>query len=765
MSLFHGVHEIRLFRPTGLAVGYFDDWDAALRAVENQPLEYKAAYFTLNPLTLPATIPVNPDALSPSRNAAGGADIARRVWLLIDCDPPRTAKTNSTAEEKQAARDEAERIREWLRSHGWPEPVLADSGNGWHLLYRIDLPNNEESKTLIERFLARLKQLFPMVDAGNFDAPRLCKLYGSWARKGEHSEERPWRRSAIVEEGSGVVVTEDLIRALAPASTPVQTNATKADDVKLSGLLGFLDYYGVALRSEPREVTGGWQIEVQCPWANEHSSETRRDTVVSFIAGIGNGFKCFHSHCASRKWRDLRAELEKRNPGLAPYYGKLPAMTHSDIARDFVRSHDDFVTIYDLENETGVWLPGTHWKLKDPKDANLRRAIRRHLDDLYERYGAPKPGERDPRMTLKQSAFTTGVLAEVKPWLPPKSESDFDADPTLLPLGYGKIADLKTGTIREMQREDCQSRRLRVMPVEMDTPRWDSFLREITCEDAELAAYLERLMALSITGLALHLLIFFYGAGRNGKGVLLRLLGKILRGDTFTTVIRPEEVEYHGGSQDRNKRLMGRLKGKRLAYTGETVSGNLDWTLLKMLTGGDALTGAKLYENDAAFQPSHTLILVTNDRPVLPATAAFKGRLRFVPFLADFTGREDLALENTLEAEMPGVLWRLIKIAPQVFHGDNPPLTVQDATDDVMDENDVARPFIEQCLEPDADAITPVPEMEAAIQKWVGTLTIGSPEPRRILDGVKTHWRYGRKRVRGRSNPVRGFVGVRLRSS
>lgn len=158
---------------------------------------------------------------------------------------------------------------------------------------------------------------------------------------------------------------------------------------RLSSLLGFLDYYGVALRSEPREEKGGWQIEIECPWASEHSSESPRDTVVSFIAGIGNGFKCFHSHCANRRWREFRAELEKHNPGLAPYYGKLPTMTHSDIARDFVRTHDDFVSIYDRANETGVWLPATHWRLEDPKDANLRRAIRRHLDDLYDRYGEP----------------------------------------------------------------------------------------------------------------------------------------------------------------------------------------------------------------------------------------------------------------------------------------------------------------------------------------------------------------------------------------
>ncbi len=105
----------------------------------------------------------------------------------------------------------------------------------------------------------------------------------------------------------------------------------------------------------------------------------------------------------------FRAELEKRNPGLVPYYGKLPTMTHSDIARDFVRAHDDFVSIYDRANETGVWLPATHWKLEDSKDANLRRAIRRHLDDLFQRYPEPEEGKRDPRRALKQAAFVTGI--------------------------------------------------------------------------------------------------------------------------------------------------------------------------------------------------------------------------------------------------------------------------------------------------------------------------------------------------------------------
>lgn len=93
-------------------------------------------------------------------------------------------------------------------------------------------------------------------------------------------------------------------------------------------------------------------------------------------------------------------------------------------------------------------------------------------------------------------------------------------------------------------------------------------------------------MALSITGLALHLLIFFYGPGRNGKGVTLRLLEWILGKQLFSLPMRPEEVEYKRASADKDKRLMGNLSGMRMCCTGETVSRNLDWTLLKLLSAG-----------------------------------------------------------------------------------------------------------------------------------------------------------------------------------
>ena len=37
-----------------------------------------------------------------------------------------------------------------LAGLGWPAPVVIDSGNGAYLLYRIDLPNDDQATALVK---------------------------------------------------------------------------------------------------------------------------------------------------------------------------------------------------------------------------------------------------------------------------------------------------------------------------------------------------------------------------------------------------------------------------------------------------------------------------------------------------------------------------------------------------------------------------------------------------------------------------------------
>ena len=51
----------------------------------------------------------------------------------------------------------------------WPAPVMIDSGNGYHLLYRIDLPADDVSKDLLRRVLKEVKQRFTGSDGAAVD--------------------------------------------------------------------------------------------------------------------------------------------------------------------------------------------------------------------------------------------------------------------------------------------------------------------------------------------------------------------------------------------------------------------------------------------------------------------------------------------------------------------------------------------------------------------------------------------------------------------
>ena len=133
----------------------------------------------------------------------------------------------------------------------------------------------------------------------------------------------------------------------------------------------------------------------------------------------------------------------------------------------------------------------------------------------------------------------------------------------------------------------------------------------------------------------------------------------------------------------------------------ESLGSNLNLPILKLMSGGDTLSAARMRQDDRQFKPSHKLILPTNEKPELPNDPAFQGRTYFVPFLADFRdpSKQDPNLEATLRAEAPGILARLIALCPDVIaNGLQAPKTVTDATAELLEENDLAQQFQEDML-------------------------------------------------------------------
>lgn len=166
-------------------------------------------YFTLNPCR---------EGLD---KAASNGDIADRRWVLIDCDPVKPADVSATDAERNAAVDLACEVAEHLSGAGWPEAVWIESGNGAHLLYATDLPNDKLSQQLIRDALVALAERFDSdrakVDRAVHNAARISKLPGTWVRKGEDTPDRPHRMARLVKapEDSGEIVTGEMLRSLA----------------------------------------------------------------------------------------------------------------------------------------------------------------------------------------------------------------------------------------------------------------------------------------------------------------------------------------------------------------------------------------------------------------------------------------------------------------------------------------------------------------------------------------------------------------------
>lgn len=190
--------------------GFFD-WnhlgDMARRAAELSG-HSKGVYFTLNPLK-PALLARRANRVDAANEGelAKDKDVLRRRWLLIDTDPTgdRDNKVSSTDEEKAHAFTTIKQVRDHLHALGWQAPILADSGNGYHLLYRVDLPAQDEG--MVERIIKALAAKFtsPLVDFDTtvFNPSRICKVPGTLAMKGDHTTDRPHRLACILEAPGG----------------------------------------------------------------------------------------------------------------------------------------------------------------------------------------------------------------------------------------------------------------------------------------------------------------------------------------------------------------------------------------------------------------------------------------------------------------------------------------------------------------------------------------------------------------------------------
>ncbi|MDI6898576.1 MAG: hypothetical protein QMC82_01960 [Methanolinea sp.] len=333
-----GVVELRALSARGVHSGYFDDFAALAEKAANLDVlpDVGGVYVTLNE--------VDPALLSRRANrvqmdigrkdpTTGDSDVLRRRWLPVDLDPVRPSGVSSTDAEHEAALARAREIAAFLgQEAGWPDPVIADSGNGAHLLYRIDLPNDGESADLVKACLAVLDTLFSdgivSVDAANYNAARIWKLYGTAAKKGDNTASRPHRQSRLLSvPGRVQAVPAGLLRRLAgllPQADPGRGRPAKGPGIDLRE---WLPAHGIAVRSEKPWQGGTLFVLEECPFSSAH-----RDGAFAIQFPSGALYAgCKHDSCGGgrQRWQELRDRSgrhrrEKRVDGPSPAAGAAP---------------------------------------------------------------------------------------------------------------------------------------------------------------------------------------------------------------------------------------------------------------------------------------------------------------------------------------------------------------------------------------------------------------------------------------------------------
>lgn len=292
--------------------GYFTDIETILREIKRY--EKCNLYFTLNIIDPACYSREQHDKISiRPKSTTSDNEILARKWCLIDIDCEKPSDTNSTDEEKELAKQVVNNVYKFLRDEGFEKPIVCDSSNGYHLLYKQAMLSNAQNTETMKNFLKVLDMYFSTekvkIDCSTFNPSRICKLYGAISRKGSDTRERPQRESKILKVPQEINVTpneyfEKVASYLPKPEAKDRSNNYGANSFDLDE---FISKYGIKVRNivETRDFTK-YVLET-CPFNSSHSAP---DSAVFKMRDGSFGFKCLHNSDSQYTFKDFRQHFE-----------------------------------------------------------------------------------------------------------------------------------------------------------------------------------------------------------------------------------------------------------------------------------------------------------------------------------------------------------------------------------------------------------------------------------------------------------------------
>lgn len=615
--------------------GYFNDPIELAKAAAKLDGKAQGIYYMPNPVN-PALLARATNRVRPPKGEPTTSDdyIERLTNLLIDADCTRPPGISASDEEKEAALKKAQEIRQALTAQGWPEPIAADSGNGGHLIYRVDLP--PEDKVLIGQCLGALAARFSepgrvVVDTTVSNPSRIWKLPGTLTTKGDCTEERPHRRAHLLSVPEDwQVVKRELLEALAdtlPKQDPPErkkhvSTAPKSSNTDSFDLEQWIKDYELPVGA-PRDWGAGggkkWIFEA-CPWNEEHTDNS------AYVAVRANGAivaGCQHNGCKGKKWRDLR-ELYEPDAYKKDTRDKRPS--GGQLTQEI---WDIYHKEYFFDRTASVWMSyqDQHWQVFDP--VQIEGLIQNYL---LTQYGTDYDGG-----TLGSVARCLKSMNQ--PFLPRK----WNADLSKVPFSNG-VLNTQTGQIEPHSPDLLFTWKL---PYE--------YTKDATCEPIQ--AWLNDTLGPAQTKLVrayfaatmrgrtdLQRFLELIGPEGAGKGTLQRLATNLIGSkNTHSTDIQTLETSKYETQE---------LVGKRLLLITDADVYARDMSKLRQITGGDTIRVERKHGGIGNYLPQCTVIIATNES----LKAKYLGRRRIpIRFDKKIPLNKQRDLDSEFKPYLPGL--------------------------------------------------------------------------------------------------------------
>lgn len=262
-------------------------------------------------------------------------DVASYVHLMIDFDR-KVKNGNASDEERSAIEQVMQEAREWLSGILQSEPLVADTGNGFHLVFKLQpFAAGERAMSFLKECIQAVKAKFERpwlnleIDASVAEPEQLTRCYGTWNRKYPETPGRPQRQSKILSAPANWDPVQKSRLELLAAEAPVQETApsrNRKKKMRMPALCegfdidAFCDHYELEIEENFEKGGKTYFALSECPMAGKkHSGDSAKSCL---ILGDTLGYQCFSDDCDTYKIGDLLRRLNEEHEPYADIFAE-----------------------------------------------------------------------------------------------------------------------------------------------------------------------------------------------------------------------------------------------------------------------------------------------------------------------------------------------------------------------------------------------------------------------------------------------------------